>query len=53
MNQRAALEVVYDARMVEFMAELAPVVMVEGREVRLTGAPNAVLDACEEAARAG
>ncbi len=33
--------------MVEFMAELALVMMVEGGEVRMTGAMNAVLDACE------
>jgi hypothetical protein len=29
VNERAALEVVYDVRLVEFMAELALVVMVE------------------------
>jgi hypothetical protein len=39
--------------MVEFMAELALVVMVKGGEVRMTGATNAVLAAYEVAARAG
>ncbi len=41
------------ARMVEFMAELALVVTVEGREVRMMGATNTVLAAYEVAARAG
>ena len=53
VNERAALEVVYDVRMVEFMAELALVVLVEGGEVRMTGAMNAVPDAYGVAARAG
>lgn len=41
------------ARMVELKAELALVVTVEGGEVRMMGATNAVLPTYEVAARAG